>query len=97
MTNKGPIPDALKNLSILDTRDMMNGVDTLRSDLARVTAERDALRAEVEEMRAVVDAGRAIRTTWHKGSTRTREEREHANLDDALRALDALRTRKGGG
>ena len=63
----------------------------LRSDLARVTAERDALRAEVEAMRGVVEAAEPL-SHW-RGVTYDDDE----EIGALLNALDALRARKVGG
>ena len=60
---------------------------------ADVTAERDALRAEVEAMREVEHCARNTAWMW----TDAYVDNMMRPLKDALDALDALRTRKGGG
>ena len=56
------------------------------SDLARVTAERDALRAEVEAMRGVVEAAFQVNDAAP----------DYENWGKLQDALDALRARKVG-
>ena len=68
--------------------------DTARSDLAHVTAERDALRAEVEAMREVESDARRVVDHWRDGLGMIGPV---TSLRSDLDALDALRTRKGGG
>jgi hypothetical protein len=64
------------------------------SAIARVTAERDALKAEVEAMRAVESDARRVVDHWRDGLGMIGPV---TSLRSDLDALDALRTHKGGG
>jgi hypothetical protein len=61
-----------------------------RSDLARVTAERDALRAEVEAMHNVMAMARSVVNT--SGNAAVKRARLAVAFDalDAMRALDTV-------
>ena len=63
--------------------------DDARSDLARVTAERDALRAEVEAMREVVEAVNAAQDEAAQGRD------GFGHYCDAVQMANALRAKGG--
>ena len=94
---------------MIDNIDIARDVATLRSDLTRVTAERDALRDEVEAMRAVVEA-LVAGDRWYRydgafkdcnycsagvGPGESTSKMVH-NDKCVMTALDALRARKVG-